>query len=160
MTYHGAKQENKDSKIHLKAKSRYKTLIDDSLLLPADIDVPVPLFALETGYANHKKTGSNVSKSGHKISTEHPGFVRVDFYLASLRMDANSFVNSMYFFNLFWTQDYLAAAKNNVLNGGLIIAPILFVPMGEYMLVVRRSLHHIVVGLSLTSTVIKISIPS
>jgi len=80
-----------------------------------------------------------VKKKAHVVSTENPGQVRVDFYLASANMDVTAFFSSMYFLNLLFTQDYLAAAKNHELAGGQLIAPIELLRMGDYLLIVRRS---------------------
>lgn len=139
MTYHGAQKGEMHPKIHVKAQSGYRTLMNDSLELPVSYDMPVPLFSFEPGYKNKSRWGGSVKKRGHVLSTGNSDYVRVDFYLAGVNIDIGAFVNSMYFFNLFWTQDYLAGTKNHPLEGGKIIAPIQFFSMGEYMLVVRRS---------------------
>lgn len=140
MTYHGDQKSGKTSKVHLKATSGYQTLINDSLALPATTEMPVPLFALECGNKNQQKRCNPVTKKAHVISTENPGFVRVDFYLASAKMDVGAFFSSMYFLSFFFNQDYLATIKNHPLSGGQIIAPIELLRMGDYLLIVRRSL--------------------
>lgn len=146
MTYHGTQAGNSKPKVHLKAQSGYKTLIDDSLQLPTNTDVPVPLFAYECGYRNQQNRANPVKKKAHVVSTKSQGFVRMDFYLASADMDATAFFSSMYFFNLFFTQDYLAAAKSHALTGGQLVAPIELLRMGDYLLIVRRSVIQDIVG--------------
>lgn len=140
LTYHGVCLNEKKPKIHIKAQSGYKTLIDDILHLPSSIDLPVPLFAMEPGYRNLKTNADIVKKKSHVISTEKDSYERIDFYLASADMNFDKFINSMYFFNIFWTQNYLATATNNELTSGKIIAPINFLRIGEFILIVRRSL--------------------
>ncbi len=144
LTYHGDQKADQSPKVHVKASSGYTTLIDEALSLPADVDVPVPLFSFDTGYANQRPLTNAVTQSCHVAPSGHRLAVRFDLYLASASMDMQAFFDSMYFFNLFWTQEYLAAAQNSPLTSGLIIAPITFYPMGEYQMVVRRSLakHH------------------
>ena len=140
LTYHGGSSGDMKPKVHLKVTTgRYATLIDDSLHLPHDTEHPVPLFSLETGYANRREVTQPVTKSAHVMDAGSSEPVRFDFYLAGADIDMHAFVNSMYFFNLFWTQDYLLTAKNLPLTSGLIIAPINFFRMGQYQLVVRRS---------------------
>lgn len=139
MTYHGAQKGEANSKVHIKAHSGYKTLVDDSLQLPASADVPLPLFAIDPGYKNQEKSGNTIKKNAHIVSTGNQDYVRVDFYLASTNMDIGAFFNSIYFFNLFWTQEYLAAARNHPLESGEIIAPIAIVRISDYLLFVRRS---------------------
>lgn len=141
LTYHGGQNEDMTPKVHIKAMTgRYTTLIDDSLFLPHDTKHPVPLFSLETGYANQREVSNPVTKVAHVMSTGSCEPVRFDFYLAGAGIDMQAFVNSMYFFNLFWTQDYLQVVKNLPLTSGRIIAPITFFPMGQYQIVVRRSI--------------------
>lgn len=140
LTYHGSKLGSALPKVHMKARSGYKTLIDDSLGLPIGTDMPVPLFSMECGYKNSGKWGGLVTKRAHVASTGNPGNVRVDFYFCSGEMDVGAFYHSMYFFSMFSTQDYLLSKKNNPFDSGLIIAPILFFRVGGYMLILRRSL--------------------
>lgn len=143
LTYHGGQNGAKTPKVHIKVTTgRYVTLIEDSLSLPLDSEHPVPLFSLETGYANQRGVTSPVTKAAHVMDAGSGGPVRFDFYLAGAAIDMQAFVNSMYFFNLFWTQDYLLAAKNLPLTSGLIIAPITFFRMGQYQLAVRRSISN------------------
>lgn len=139
ITYHGSRYNNRSAKVHLKSMSGYKTILDDSLELQSDWHHPVPLFALETGYANDSKRNNPVTKSGHKVSSEYRGGIRFDFYLAGKNMDQKRFLDSIYFFMLFFTQDYLASSTRNELTGGKIIAPIKSFLMGEYQVIVRRS---------------------
>lgn len=141
LTYHGGQNGDKAPKVHIKVTTgRYTTLIEDSLSLPFDIEHPVPLFSFDTGYANQRGVTSPVTKAAHVMAAGSSEPVRFDFYLAGAGIDMQAFVNSMYFFNLFWTQDYLMAAKNHPLTSGLIIAPITFFHMGQYQLAVRRSI--------------------
>lgn len=144
LTYYGGQKGDQTPKVHIKAISGYSTLIDDSLSLPIDVDVPIPLFSLDAGYANQRMLRNPVTKSSHVVFAGSAQAVRFDMCLASASKDMSAFINSMYFFNLFWTQDYLATAKNLPLTGGLIIAPITFYRMGQCQIVVRRSLsnHH------------------
>lgn len=144
LTYHGSYADEQMPKVHIKATTGYNTLINDSLVLPSDTDMPVPLFSLETGHANQRPLVNPVTKQAHTVAAGHLHSVRFDIYLAGAQMNLATFVNSMYFFNLFWTQDYLVAAKNSPLTSGLIIAPIQFFQMGQYQLVVRQSVstHH------------------
>ncbi|WP_172116999.1 hypothetical protein [Halomonas hibernica] len=142
LTYHGAQAGEMKPKVHLKAKSCYRTLLDDSLHLPVSTQVPVPIFAYESGYKNQDSKAKPVTKKAHSVSTADPGYVRVEFYLASADMDVNAFVETMYFFNFFFTQEYLAAAKGHPLVSNLIIAPIEMLRMGDYLLIVRRSRSH------------------
>lgn len=140
LTYHGGPRGDMKPKVHIKVTTgRYATFIDDSLHLPHDTEHPVPLFSLETGYANRREVTHQVTKVAHVMDAGSGEPVRFDFYLAGAEIDMQRFVNSMYFFNLFWTQDYLLTAKNLPLTSGLIIAPITFFRMGRYQLVVRRS---------------------
>jgi hypothetical protein len=139
LTYHGTPAGDRQPKVHLKAQTGYTTLIDDSLRLPTSTDVPVPLFASDCGYKNQQNTANPVKNKAHIVSIGTLGYVRVDFYLASANMDVSAFFSSMYFFNFFFTQDYLAAATNRELSGGQLIAPIVLLRMGDYLLIVRRS---------------------
>lgn len=140
LTYHGGKSEGMMPKVHIKAMTgQYTTLIDDSLHLPHDTEHPVPLFSLETGYANQREVTNPVTKVAHVMSAASIEPVRFDFYLASGAIDMQAFVNTMYCLNMFWTQDYLLAIKNHPLTSGRIIAPITFFPMGQYQVAVRRS---------------------
>lgn len=139
ITYHGGYQGGQLPKVHIKARSGYKNLVDDSLDLPADREVPVPLFSLEVGNASRRNTGNTVTKKAHVLSVSYTQPVRVDFYLAALNMDIGAFVDSMYFFNLLFTPDYLASARGGRLNGGLIIPPLVYFRMGEYKILARRS---------------------
>lgn len=139
LTYHGSKGVGQTPKVHVKARSGYRTLVDDSLELPGNLDVPVPVFSLETGFANQRELVDPVTKKSHCFDSGSREPVRFDVYVASASMDIPAFVDSMYFFNLFWTQDYLIAAKDHPLTSGLIIAPIMFFRMGDYQVVVRRS---------------------
>lgn len=140
ITYHGAPKNELSPKIHIKASSGYKTLVNDSLQLPSCAHHPIPLFSFESGYANKRITGQPVTKSSHTISTEHQSSVRFDLYLSSAKMDMKAFGQSAYFFNLFWNMDYLAITKHPPLSSGLIIAPITLFPMGSHMILVRRSI--------------------
>lgn len=79
-------------------------------------------------------------KNAHIISTDYDAPVRVDLYLAGKDFNLKSFVNSFYFFSLFSNQDYLKAGDNMPFGGGLIIPSIEILPMGEYKLLVRRSI--------------------
>ena len=79
-------------------------------------------------------------KKCHCLSAGSEDPVRFDVYVSSADIDIPAFVDSMYFFNLFWTQDYLIATKDHPLTSGLIIAPIIFFRMGDYLVMVRRSL--------------------
>lgn len=139
LTYHGAKINKNEPKVHIKAKTGYKTLVNDSLLLPNDIHVPVPLFSFESGYANLKKVGNTVTKKAHVISTAHEQPVRVDFYLSSNSFNMRTFVDSFYFFSFFSNQDYLKSQQGMPFDSGSIISPITLFPMGDYILFVRRS---------------------
>ncbi len=140
LTYHGGASGDMTPKVHIKVTTgRYTTLIDDSLHLPHNTEHPVPLFSLETGYANRREVTNRVNKAAHVMDAGSSEPVRFDFYLAGADIDMHAFVNSMYFFNFFWTQDYLLMAKNLPLTSGLIIAPITFFRMGQYQLAVRRS---------------------
>jgi hypothetical protein len=139
LTYHGVRAADKNPKIHLKAKSGYHTLIDDALLLPVSTKIPVPIFAYESGYKNLQYTNNPATKKAHKLSTSTNGPVRFDFYMASADADLSDFVNSMYFFNLLFTQDYLADAMHRPLVANKIIAPIKIFQMGGYILLARRS---------------------
>ena len=142
LTYHGGRKTDQAPKVHIKATTGYTTLIDDSLTLPADADLPVPLFSLESGYANQRALTNPVTKSGHVIPAGDHLSVRFDLYLAGASIDMTTFVNSIYFFNMFWTQDYLIAAKKSPLTSGQIIAPITFCRMGHYQVAIRRSLSN------------------
>lgn len=139
LTYHGGKGAGQAPKVHVKATTGYRTLIDDSLELPSNLDVPVPVFSLETGFANQRGLVDPVTKKCHFLASGSQEPVRFDVYVASAGMDIAVFHDSMYFFNLFWTQDYLIASKDHPLTSGLIIAPIMFFRMGDYLVVVRRS---------------------
>ncbi len=140
LTYHGVQNEDMTPKVHIKAMTgQYTTLIEDSLHLPHDTEHPVPLFSLETGYANQREVTNPVTKVAHVMSAGSFEPVRFDFYLASGAIDMQAFINSMYFFSMFWTQDYLLAVKNHPLTSERIIAPITFFPMGKYQIAVRRS---------------------
>jgi len=140
MTYHGALKGEMAPKLHLKASSGYKTLINESLELPASTDLPLPLFALECGYKNKQSKNNPVTKKGHVTSTEVDDFVRIDFYLTSVNGDFEAFFNSMYLFSFLFNQEYLSAHQNHPLTGGQIIAPIELFRMGDYVLMVRRSI--------------------
>lgn len=140
LTYHGGKRAGQTAKVHVKATAGYRTLIDDSLELPTDLVVPVPVFSLETGFASQRALTDPVTKKKcHCLAAGSQEPVRFDIYVSSADMDIPAFVDSMYFFNLFWTQDYLIASKDHPLSSGLIIAPIMFFRMGDYQVVVRRS---------------------
>lgn len=139
LTYHGGQLADKPPKVHLKATSGYTTLINESLSLPNEIPHSVPLFSFETGFANQLPLTNPVTKSAHVVSAANLNPACFDLYLASARLDMHVFVNSMYFFNLFWTPDYLIATKSCPLSSGQIIAPIFFCRMGEFQVTVRRS---------------------
>lgn len=140
LTYHGGSGMGQTPKVHVKATTGYRTLIDDSLDLPSDLVVPVPVFSLETGFTNQRELVSPITKKCHCLPAGSQEPVRFDVYISSVSIDVAAFVNSIYFFNLFWTQEYLIASQNHPLSSGLIIAPIMFFRMGDYMVVVRRSL--------------------
>ncbi|WP_113908183.1 hypothetical protein [Aliidiomarina celeris] len=140
MTYHGAHVREMKPKVHLKAQSGYRTLIDDSLDLPSTTNIPVPLFALESSYNNERRLGNPVTKKGHVVCTDNPCSVRADFYLASSEVNIYSYMSSIHFFSFLFTQDYLASAKGHPLVGGQIIAPVKIFRMGSYLLFVRRSI--------------------
>ncbi|MDD3883599.1 MAG: hypothetical protein PHW66_01575 [Gallionella sp.] len=142
LTYHGGQKNGQNPKVHIKATTGYINLIDDSLQLPSDTYHPVPLFSLETGYANQWALTNPVTKSGHIISTGDCQSVRFDLYLVGSEMDLGAFFNSMYFLTLVGTHDYLVAAKNCPLTSGLIIAPITFCHMGNYQVLIRRSVSN------------------
>ncbi len=65
----------------------------------------MPLFRLETGYANQHEFTNPGTKVAHVMSAGSFEPVRFDFYLASGAIDMQAFVNSMYFFSMIWTQD-------------------------------------------------------
>lgn len=144
LTYHGASTGDRAPKVHLKACTGYKTLVDNSLTLPSDTLHPVPLFTLEPGHdAGKPKTEDDlISKSAHVANAGHNQPVRFDLYLAGVGFDVDAFVNSVYFFNLFSPLDYLIRAQNCPLNTDQIVAPMTLYPMGVYTLLVRRSLSH------------------
>lgn len=146
LTYHGASAGDHAPKVHLKASTGYKTLIDNSLTLSSDTLHPVPLFTLEPGHdADKPKSEVDVlNKCAHVANAGHSQPVRFDLYLAGTGFDVHAFVNSVYFFNLFSPLDYLIRAKNGPLNSDQIVAPMTLYPMGAYTLLVRRSLsrHH------------------
>lgn len=140
LTYHGSKTDKQSSKIHLKARTQYKTLLDNALDLPIDgIDQPAPLFAFELGCFHNKVTGDGKTRSGHVVKPGEEGAVRFELYIMNQSADVESFVNSTYFFNILFSQDYLSTAQRGVLQGGQIIAPILFYSMGDFWLIVKRS---------------------
>lgn len=139
LTYHGAPAGDENPKVHLKAATGYKQLIDNSLQLPASTEVPVPLFAFECGVKNQQCRDNPVVKKAHVVSTEDLGFVRVDFYLAGSDFDFAAFKKSMYYLNIFVTQDYLAAANGCQLVGVKVLEPIPLLRMGDYVLMVKRS---------------------
>lgn len=143
ITYHGSSKDNQTSKIHLKTKSKYLTLMDQALELPVEgIEQPAPLFALEFGYFHEKKTGETKVRGGHVVSPSEDGPVRFEFYMMSQSADVQAFFNSTYFINLLFSQDYLSTAQSGILTNNKIIAPILFLPMGNLWLVVKRSASH------------------
>lgn len=139
LTYHGAHAGDKTPKVHVKAKMGYKSLIDNSLQLPASTEMPVPIFAFECGFKNQQCRSNPVTKKAHTISTGDPGFVRVDFYLAGSNFDVAVFKKSMYYLNIFVTQDYLAGVNGCQLIGVKVLEPISLLRMGDYVLMVRRS---------------------
>lgn len=140
LTYHGGSKDEQAPKVHLKAATGYKTLVDYSMDLSCDTPHPVPLFTLEPGHESDKPTVEKISKRAHVADAGHKQPVRFDLYLAGGSFDVAAFVNSVYFFNLFWTTDYLIRAQNCPLNSGLIVAPVMLYPMGAYTVLVRRSL--------------------
>lgn len=146
LTYHGASVGDQAPKVHLKAVTGYKTLVDSSLALPSDTQRPVPLFTLETGHnADKPKSDEDeINKNAHVANAGHTQPVRFDLYLAGAGFDVDAFVNSFYFFNLFYPLDYLIRAQNCPLNSDQIVAPIMLYPMGAYTMLVRRSIsrHH------------------
>ncbi len=100
LTYHGGQNGDKAPKVHIKVTTgRYITLIEDSLSLPHDIEHPVPLFSLETGYANQWGVISPVTKAAHVMATGSSKPVRFDFYLAGAAIDMQAFLNSMYLYS-------------------------------------------------------------
>jgi len=144
LTYHGGAKDNQAPKIHLKAATGYKTLVDCSLNLSCDTSHPVPLFTFEPGHDFNKLKADEITKSAHIAEAGHTQPVRFDLYLAGRSFDVAAFVNSVYFFNLFWTPDYLIRAQHCPLGSGLIVAPVMIYQMGAYAILVRRSLsrHH------------------
>src|SRR5690554_1358865 len=108
LTYHGAQVGDNNPKVHVKVETGYKSIIDNSLQLPASTEMPVPIFAFECGFKNQQFTDNPVTKQAHVVSTGGPGSVRVDFYLAGSNFDVAAFKKSMYYLNIFVTQDYLA----------------------------------------------------
>ena len=62
LTYRGGKDNDQTTKVHIKATAGYATLIDDSLNLPADVEMPVPLFSFDTGYDNQRPLANHVTK--------------------------------------------------------------------------------------------------
>ena len=145
-TYHGGSAGDKAPKVHLKAVTGYRNLVDSSLALPSDTVHPVHLFTLEQGHDADKPKSADdlISKGAHVANAGHNQPVRFDLYLAGAGFDLGAFVNSVYFFNLFSPLDYLIRAQNCPLNSDQIVAPMMFYPMGAYTLLVRRSLsrHH------------------
>lgn len=140
LTYHGSRSNQKSSKIHFKEQGQYKNLLDNALELPIDgIEQPAPLFAFELGCFHNKESGDNKTRSGHVIKPDEDGAVRFEFYIMSKSADLQAFASSTYFLNLLFSQDYLSAAQSGVLRDDKIIAPIYFLPMGSFWLVVKRS---------------------
>ena len=143
LTYHGSANSDRTSKVHIKAANRYVTLIDDTLTLPRDAEIPLPLFSFETGHANGYTAKYPVTKkSCHKLSSGHPGPVRFDISITSADADMQAFFTSMYGMSLLWNQDYLIAQKNLPITSGRAIAPIWLFRMRGYRLMVRRSLSN------------------
>lgn len=144
LTYHGGAKDNQAPKVHLKAATGYKTLVDCSLSLSSDTPHPVPLFTFEPGHDFNKLIADKISKSAHVAEAGHTQPVRFDIYLAGRNFDVAAFVNSVYFFNLFWTPDYLIRTQHCSLSSGLIVAPVMIYLMGAYTVLIRRSLsrHH------------------
>lgn len=140
LTYHGGAKDNQAPKVHLKAATGYKTLVDFSLSLSSDTPHPVPLFTYEPGHDFDKPIADKISKSAHVADAGHTQPVRFDLYLAGKNFDVAAFVNSVYFFNLFWTPDYLIRAQHCALSSGLIVAPVMIYPMDTYTVLIRRSL--------------------
>lgn len=140
ITYHGSVTSQQTSKIHLKAQTQYKTLMDQALELPVEgIEQPAPLFALELGCFDTKKSGDMKIRSGHVVTPGEDGAVRFEFYILSKTADLHAFFNSTYLLNLFFTQDYLSVAQRGELKDVQIIAPIQFLPMGDFYLLVKRA---------------------
>lgn len=139
LTYHGVQIGDKTAKIHLKGHLGYQTLLDNILELPQDLEQPTPLFGFESGYAFDKTTGETRIRSGHIVKPDHVGPVRYEFYLMSQSADMEQFVNSTYFFYMFFSLDFMSKTQQGVLQGGQIIAPIRVLPVRDYWLLVRRS---------------------
>lgn len=140
LTYHGNVGTDQTSKVHIKSKTGHTTLIDEVHALPVDANLPLPLFSVETGFFNQWDTGEAVTKNMVTVRADHEKSVRFDLYLAGSGIDEKAFINSAYFFNFLWSQDYLIKSKGSPLQGGKIIAPILSMRMRDYILYVRRSL--------------------
>lgn len=140
LTYHGDVGVDRSSKVHIKSKTGHTTLIDEIHTLPVDANLPLPLFSVETGFFNQRDTRDTVTKQVATVSSNHAMPVRFDLYLAGADIDEKAFFSSMYYFSFLWTQDYLIKSRGSPLQGGKIIAPILSVRMGDYILYVRRSL--------------------
>lgn len=140
LTYHGVGSSAQPPKIHLKSPQGYTTLINCSLPLGATLERPVPLFTLEPGWDFHKPITDAVARKCHVVSASNDQPVRFDVYLAGRQLDFEKFVKSMYFLNMLWTPDYLIKSANSPLQGGPIVAPMQFHTMGNYTLLVRRSL--------------------
>lgn len=139
LTYHGVQTGDKNPKIHLKASSGYQTLLDRMLDLPDALVRPTPLFGFDCGHAFNKTSGDSRLRSGHVVKPDYEDAMRYEFYLMSGDADVSEFVNSTYFFSLLFSLDFMSKAQHGALQGGKIIAPILFLPMCGYWLVVRRS---------------------
>lgn len=139
LTYHGSQTDEKTAKIHLKGRSGYQTLLDNILELPQDLEQPTPLFGFESGYAFDKTPGETRVRSGHVVKPDHIGPIRYEFYLMSNKADVSQFVNSTYFINMFFSLDFMSKAQHGVLQGGQVIAPIRFLPIRDYWLIIRRS---------------------
>ena len=113
--------------------------MDNILELPQDLEQPTPLFAFESGYFFDKTTGETRTRSGHVVKSDYISPVRYEFYLMSNQADVKQLVSSTYFINMLFSFDYMSKSQRGVLHGGQVIAPIRFLPMRGYWLVVKCS---------------------
>lgn len=143
LTYHGQGKDGKTPKIHLKiisqSNTRYRTLVDCSLLLDNALPRFVPIFSYLPGYEYDKPLIKKISKKAHlfKVNSDDP--IRFDFYLSGKDIDHHAYFLSMYSLNMFSNLDYLIAKKNFPLEPSPIVQPIAGFTMKNYILWVRCS---------------------
>ncbi len=144
ITYHGSQDLSKSAKIHLKYSQedncKYETIIDNSCIIPQNSLIPIPLFSIRLGNLYNNKKKDNLKNKSKSYSILNNKTAKLDFYIVGSGFDIETYANSMYSFNMFFSLDYLIEKNNHPLNYAFILQPIEIYKMKNYTIFIRCSL--------------------